>query len=1163
MLRSRTDSSYIEAVLIGPTFNDIRQAAKKLHDYEVPEPKQDIQLESMRLRIDFSGKFAFYGMIAVDGATFEASIIISSGGIFISGKAQKFKIPETDFYMKDASVNLFIARRSEDLPEDENGQQTTANDNGEGVENGHEAKETSEETKKSKDEADVKTVPKSAGKTSMDEAKRNDSLSAVPGKKAATDTERTDTPATTADAGSGSDKKPQKEVSWFFGFKVYGVLVLPYGPKDLDGDYKFKFAVTFSVSYSPSKGAEMLLAGKARSTVSLRDICGDAIKKDSLLDAQLSDLTFMGTNSDNPDVPPEISRFPIKKGFYLCATLDRVPLLEDKDQKDGGKVLKKSTATDRAYLRIGYQKGDKIPKITIFLPPSFKVELGDRFYSGAIFLELDADSDPICKFHGELYMKVDDPDKKPIKFILEIAADHIGGSIGMKIDALDGIKGPFGFSDKFVVYSLQGSVGAKWATLLSTGALESFGLGGRFTIDKDSYTCEMRLGTNPTQTLVNIKANALGVPQLCKFISAVANEDIPIPDVDFVNMRDVDIYVSKGCTWLDTYYPKGFKVKGTIKLWDLEASMDAEINSIGFHCLTKIKGFELGPLKLSGALEGEEDASMEITLNPIKQSFYLSGRIEIFDISCACIVDCQFMPSPKFVFDFKLKWSAGLLVNVHAEMHKRKKMEGGKKDIATGKELKGHPGGSDWEIYALMEQSIIAQVKQGILSAIDNTHKAMEKGIKSAMDDVEREKEKWERDCREAKEQLDAAHKKLQEEIDRLDREIEEAQANVEKVKQRNERYTSDERAKCSATQAQAEKDRAARLEPKAAARRRADEDKENQERNREWKMQEARNKRNNTRDTFFSKFGNATAAVDSALRDLSDAERKVNRLRWEADRLEDRISDEWWRVDLEAEWLAKQNAWAFARGGLLVYEGILRGAREIVDSPLFRELKEAMEAAEQYLNTVGDQIRSALETAGRIASLAFDELQRTIREENFSFDNLMKHANKLVADVETECQKYEEEARARSVVLDKQKQKMASEFKQVGYLALEEAVEFARKNNIALIAAEKALDAFSTLEKAAYSAIRDFVAATLDTMIDIQHIELRGIIRADKSEQEAFHLSIKGHLGGKDFAVEESWMPNKTHIFLAKIGLHAVARITGSSMDHEIKALDEEMKNK
>ncbi|KAM0331085.1 hypothetical protein ACHAPQ_006189 [Fusarium lateritium] len=141
--------------------------------------------------------------------------------------------------------------------------------------------------------------------------------------------------------------------------------------------------------------------------------------------------------------------------------------------------------------------------------------------------------------------------------------------------------------------------------------------------------------------------------------------------------------------------------------------------------------------------------------------------------------------------------------------------------------------------------------------------------------------------------------------------------------------------------------------------------------------MEDARSEEQ-ARDTFFFRFGNATTALDNALWDLRNIKRE----------LEYDISNSWWRVVHEAEWLAKRKAWAFAREWLLVYEGILRGARELVDSSLFRELNEAMEAVGRYLSTVGDQIVSAIETAGRIASHAFDELQKAIREEDFTFDN-------------------------------------------------------------------------------------------------------------------------------------------------------------------------------
>lgn len=69
-------------------------------------------------------------------------------------------------------------------------------------------------------------------------------------------------------------------------------------------------------------------------------------------------------------------------GFYISAILDRVPGLED--GKTEPKALKKSTAADRAYLKIGYNAGQKIPKVAVFLPPSFKVRLSStlcRYFS--------------------------------------------------------------------------------------------------------------------------------------------------------------------------------------------------------------------------------------------------------------------------------------------------------------------------------------------------------------------------------------------------------------------------------------------------------------------------------------------------------------------------------------------------------------------------------------------------------------------------------------------------------------------------------------------------------------------------------------------------------------------------------------------------------------
>ena len=464
------------------------------------------------------------------------------------------------------------------------------------------------------------------------------------------------------------------------------------------------------------------------------------------------------------------------------------------------------------------------------------------------------------------------------------------------MEASDGLKGPLGLSDRIVICKwrlrsrdwslliyrhvqddLKGSIDVVWTALLSTGSISGFGLGGTFAVDQDLYICEMCMAPNPSQNLVNIKADNLGMRQIVNVITAVIQEDMEIPDMDLdvVQLRKVEIYASSGCTWLDAYYPKGFKFKALIKLWDFEASMDAEVSTIGFHLLTKVKGFQIGPLKVRGSREQDEDAELEVTLNPLQQSIFVTGRIEIFGLTCVCFIDCQFMPEPKFDFNFELTWNASLKVQIRAKRHVQQLQLGREK--GSGKELHKNPAGADWELYALFQQSLIAEVKQGIMAAIENTHKALGKGIGAAQDAIAREQEAYDRRCREAEAALEAKYKLQQAEIDELNTKIQAAKDNLESVKQGNLLRMDSENQKRSSTRAQAEKDRAGRLEPVNTKRRSADEEKARQEREKPQKFQEAQRRRDEKRTAFFSKFGNAEADINSAIQDADRAQGKCS----------------------------------------------------------------------------------------------------------------------------------------------------------------------------------------------------------------------------------------------------------------------------------------------
>ena len=61
------------------------------------------------------------------------------------------------------------------------------------------------------------------------------------------------------------------------------------------------------------------------------------------------------------------------------------------------------------------------------------------------------------------------------------------------------------------------------------------------------------------------------------------------------------------------------------------------------------------------------------------------------------------------------------------------------------------------------------------------------------------------------------------------------------------------------------------------------------------------------------------------------------------------------------------------------------------------------------------------------------------------------------------------------------------------------------RITSLLRIAAQKALNAFGALEKAAYSAIKDFVRKVLDSVTDTQVVEFKGMIIPDKLKTGGF----------------------------------------------------------
>jgi len=423
------------------------------------------------------------------------------------------------------------------------------------------------------------------------------------------------------------------------------------------------------------------------------------------------------------------------------------------------------------------------------------------------------------------------------------------------------------FANSIHKVKLAGSVDVDWPIFLSSGALSGFGLGARFKLDTDEYIAELRLGSNPKATIVKLYADILDIRQIVNWVAAAMGKDVKAPDIDFLSFHKVDIYGSLGCSWLGEFYPLGFRFRGEAHVFGCIATMDASLDLMGFKLLTTLKGFKVGPLIIKGAKPGQESAELEINLTWIKQSFRISGRVEIFDSYCSIDVHVQYMPTIIFYFNFELVWSAGLVIKVYAER------------IPSKSKNKKHIKDADWAMSASMQQTIIADVKAAILKAIDTAHEAIQNGIGATQKKLDEEKLAYDTRCRIAQAHYDAQYAEYQAQINSLEEKITLQEAKLVQVKRENSLRVEKEERDYSSKRSKAEMNRVLALEPKNSAKLDAEKKRDDEIRNAPWQKEKASRDSSEKRVGFFSKFGNAERDINDAIRIVNLLQRKCSTL--------------------------------------------------------------------------------------------------------------------------------------------------------------------------------------------------------------------------------------------------------------------------------------------
>ena len=502
------------------------------------------------------------------------------------------------------------------------------------------------------------------------------------------------------------------------------------------------------------------------------------------------------------------------------------------------KLVKKDDPKDLAYLYLGLQSG-RLPSVTIHLPKTMSVDLGPRMKVGDFYCRLSlGTSGPKVQFFGHVVVTLEE--KRKLDFELLVEGDAVGGDLSIVMEGI--IKNPFGLSERISLgatgngQKLGIQVGVIWAQLAATGLPSELGLSGTLSLDRDTskektYGMTVNLSENPMDFIIIINATSLSYPDLVDIASALTSTEIPAGDVPGASFRNLEVYASLGGSFGSQSYPPGLRMRGVMSMNGKEAFFNCDISMSGLKLMACVPSFEVGCLKLTGEKDlpdladwpvamqqlsaeklsnGDADARalvasqhcqgkyalLDLQVTLAKQYFILNGKIEIFGLVAYADIDCQYKPTPKFSFDFKLQWNDLIKLELHAKM--------------LGNKYLDRPRDADFEVSAVFEQTIIRQIIETLTSVLKTTSKSLTEGVGAVKAEVEALEKKKREVFEKAIGKLEEAEKDLASEKQGIEqrmndnkqrtldqsRKLEEEKAKIEARKQERQREANEKREK-------------------------------------------------------------------------------------------------------------------------------------------------------------------------------------------------------------------------------------------------------------------------------------------------------------------------------------------------------------------------------
>jgi hypothetical protein len=840
--------------------------------------------------------------------------------------------------------------------------------------------------------------------------------------------------------------------------------------------------------------------GEAQGDLSTSRLCPDL--KGTFLDISLSGLALIATNHDTAITADFNTRgYPIKSGIQFCAVIENIPELESLMR---GSV--KGTILKASYSNGAFSLG-------LVMPAERTISFGDAVYTGPLSIDIQTGKGDLkLVLNAVLNVKVD-TQRKPLAFALGLKAGLSGASAYAQM-LTDWIN-PCDVGKQVVVRGCAMEFGIVYATFFTTGMPGEIGLAGQVNIGQKEAKVAMKLSQNPSEQLLVAHIKDLGIGDLVKFASEVAETDLPEPPEGLLHFIDLDLYLSTGTTIAQTYYPPGASLKGEMTMFGKRAKFECSVAK-GIKIMATIEHFDIGPLSVKGATSPDPIVDFELTSS--KQQVLIDGAVSIWGASASLHLNAAFSPAPKLDFWMELRLSELFLLKLQAKLT-------GKFSLKDLKSL----ANADFEVYGLMEQHFVQYVVKQIEQQIDSAKNAAQEGFDSVKRELEKQEMEFKAGCDAAIAKLEAARKDWHKKRDEVNGKFEEKKRNIAAEKRRlQDKVDEAERAwKQLVADARQALDNARHDATVAIREVQADIDRAQQDSDNS--IRDAQNELQRTRDDFWREFGSAKRDLENARHDVENAQRRVDELDWDIDRKQREIDGaSWYEVPgLSIEKASLCVAQGAATASLQVVRGIFFAAEAIVHGAGFvtaegaigiaqgaldvtREVKTAaLYAARESLdgvNAAQNALVSAASDALHTAETASDELQ---------VFNLAKGA----LDVG------EQAAQGLLSTAQEAVDKLASCAELVAFDVAESAVKFAQENtselNLACHAvniAEGAVNVGLDLGK--------WLVTNAGQLLDIQKIEFSGSLQGLVGNGPPLKACIAGIVVGQQFEVWIEWSP-------------------------------------